>query len=139
VGEPLKRINVRRLFRDNRGHLMQAIILILVVGVVAVLMLDTIGSIASRRFGFQYGSLSILSWVLGIGTGFFAARYGSLSLSLLIGGIVAFIDATLGWYISWIIGPGRPKNRITAALIAKTVLIVTLTGAALGFVGGLLA
>ncbi len=33
---------------------MQAIILILVVGVIAVLMLDIIGLIASRQFGFHY-------------------------------------------------------------------------------------
>jgi hypothetical protein len=94
---------------------------------------------ASRQFGFHYGSLSIISWLIRIGTGFFAARYGSLSLSFLAGGIVAFIDATLGWYISWIIGPGRPRNKITNTLIARTVSIVTFTGAALGFVGGLSA
>ncbi|SRR5258707_10342379 len=118
---------------------MQPIILVLVVGAIAVLVLDTIGSFASRRFGFNYGSLRVISWVLRIGTGFFAARYGSISLSVLVGGIVAFIDATLGWYISWIIGPGRPKRKIPAKLIGGIVLWVTLTGAALSFVGGLLA
>jgi hypothetical protein len=118
---------------------MQPIIIVLAVGVIAVLLLDTIGSFASRRFGFNYGSLRVISWVLRIGTGFFAARYGSISLSALVGGLVAFIDATLGWYISWIIGPGRPKRPISRQLIGRIVLRVTLTGAALSFVGGLLA
>jgi len=118
---------------------MQPIILVLAIGVLAVLVLDTVGSLASRRFRFQYGSLSTISWILRIGTGFFAARYGNIKLSFLAGGLVAFIDATLGWYISWIIGPGRPQGEITAGLIARTVLMVTLIGAALGFIGGLLA
>jgi len=118
---------------------MQSTILILVVGVLAVLTLDTIGSIASRQFGFHYGSLSVISWLIRIAVVFLSARYGSLSLSFLTGGSVAFIDATLGWYISWIIGPGRPKKKISNTLMARTVLIVTFTGAALGFIGGLFA
>src|SRR5258707_8094216 len=104
---------------------MQPIILVLVGGAIAVLVLDTIGSFASRRFGFNYGSLRVISWVLRIGTGFFAARYGGISLSVLVGGIVAFIDATLGWYISWIIGPRRPKRKIPAKLISGIVFWVT--------------
>ena len=118
---------------------MQPIILVVTIGVLAVLALDTIGSLASRRFGFKYGSLTLFSWALRIGTGFFAARYGSLKLSFLAGGFVALIDATLGWYISWIIGPGRPKDNVTVESMAWTVLIVTLVGASLGYVGGLLA
>jgi hypothetical protein len=118
---------------------MPAIVLVLIVGALAVLVLDTIGSIASRQFGFRYGSLAIVSWILWLGTGFFAAWYGRLSLSLLAGGIVAFIDATLGWYISWLTGPGRPKSKVSGTVIGRTVLIVTAKGAALGFIGGLLA
>ena len=81
---------------------MQPIILVLAVGVLAVLALDTIGSLASRRFGFQYGSLTAISWILRIGTGFLAARYGNIKLSFFAGGLVAFIDATLGSTRCWL-------------------------------------
>lgn len=118
---------------------MQLIVPVLIVGILTVLLLDIIGSLASRRFGFYYGSLSVISWALKIGVGFFAARQGSLGLSVLAGGVVAFVDATLGWYISWIIGPGRPESKTTATAISTTVLIVTLLGAALGSIGGLFA
>src|SRR5262245_7743829 len=112
---------------------MQPIVVVVAFGVVAVLVLDTIGSFASLRFGFNYGSLSVVSWILRIGTGFFAARYGSIALAIFAGGFLAFIDATLGWYISWVIGPGRPKGRLTSKSIGGIVAKVTLTGAALGF------
>jgi hypothetical protein len=118
---------------------MIAIILILVVGALSVLTLDTIGSIAARQFGFAYGSLRIISWLLWFGTGFFAARYTSVSLSPLAGGIVALIDSTVGWYISWLIGPGRPRSEIDNMRIGQIISIVTLKGAALGLIGGLLA
>ena len=118
---------------------MPTIILVLIVGSFAVLLFDTIGSIASRQFRFRYASLAIVSWILWLGTGFFAAWYGQLYLSLLAGGIVAFVEATLGWYISCLIGPGRPKNKLSRIAIGKIVLIVTMKGAALGFIGGLSA
>jgi len=118
---------------------MQPIVVVVAFGVIAVLALDTIGSFASLYFGFNYGSLSAVSWILRIGTGFFAARYGSITLGALAGGVVAFIDSTLGWYISWIIGPGRPKGGLTTKSIGRIIAKVTLTGAALGFVGGFLA
>jgi uncharacterized membrane protein len=119
--------------------LIHPIIVILPVAVLAVLVLDTVGSLASRRYGFRYGSLTLISWALRIATGFFAARYGTIKISFFAGGAVALIDATLGWYISWKIGPGRPQGEITSDLLVNTVLVVTLTGAALGFIGGLLA
>ena len=118
---------------------MPTIILVVIVGTVAVLLLDSLGSIASNKFRFRYTSLAIVSWIIWLGTGFFAAWYGRLSLSLLAGGIVAFVEATLGWYIAWLIGPGRPGKKLTRTVIARIVFAVTMKGAALGFIGGLLA
>ena len=48
------------------------------------------------------------------------------------GGIVALIDATVGWYISWLIGPCRPKSEMNGMRIGRIISIVTLKGAALG-------
>ena len=118
---------------------MSPIIVILAVGILSVLLVDTLGSLAARHFGFRYSSLFVISWALRLATGFFAARYGDIKASFFAGGAVALIDATVGWYISWRIGPGRPEGQITIETMVMAVLIITLTGAALGFIGGLLA
>ena len=107
----------------------------MLVGAFAALAFDTIGSLASRAFDFKYESLFIGSWLLYIGVGFFAARGSSFLFGVLAGGFVALVEATLGWYISWVIGPGRPKVEVTWSAICWAVLSVTLSGISLGFVG----
>jgi hypothetical protein len=57
----------------------------------------------------------------------------------LAGGITGFVDATLGWYISWIIGPGRPDIETDANGITLSIMFVIFIGVVIGFIGGLIA
>jgi hypothetical protein len=113
-------------------------ILVMLIGAATVLLFDTVGSLASRRFNFNYASLAPGSWLIWAGAGYFAAPYGSYAASGLAGGAVAFIEATLGWYISWLVGPGRPKDELTQRQIVCVVLMISLSGSGFGFGGGLL-
>ncbi len=113
---------------------------ILVVASIAVLVLDTFGSLASKAFGFPYSSLAWGSLIIYAATGFFAARGGGLQTAALGGGAVALVDTTLGWAISWALGPGRPLAGYTGmGPIAGTIALAWLTGIASGLVGGLIA
>ena len=56
----------------------------------------------------------------------------------LASGITSLVDSTLGWYISWVIGPGRPVVEMDSTAIISTIFFVTLLGAILGFIGGLI-
>lgn len=113
---------------------------ILVVASSAVLVLDTVGSLASNAFGFRYRSLAWGSLIIYAAGGFFAARRGGLRTAALGGGAVALVDTTLGWAISWALGPGRPPAGYTGlGPIVGTVALAWLTGLASGVVGGLLA
>ena len=112
-------------------------------GIVAVLTLDTIGSLLAKRFGFFYGRLSPISLLLWTAAGALASRAGvayfALFLGALAGLVVGLIDSTLGWWISWRIGPGRLRpERSTTPVIARTILQVTTTAACFGAVGAVL-
>jgi hypothetical protein len=111
--------------------------LVVLIGAASVLLFDTVGSLASRRFSFNYASLSPGSYLIRAGAGYFAEPYGGLEMSGLAGGIVAFVEATLGWYISWIIGPGRVKPEPTKQTIVYVILVVSLKGVGFGLGGGL--
>ena len=113
---------------------------ITVIASSAIVALDTFGSLASKAFGFGYGSLAWGSFLIYAVAGFFAARSGGLRTAAMTSGAVALVDATLGWAISWALGPGRPATGYTGiGPILGTVVFVWLTGIVLGLMGGLIA
>jgi len=116
---------------------MKHFIQIILIGVFAIVIFDTIGSLASRNFGFGYQWLVIGSYLIYAGVGFAASKYNGLIFAPLAGGITSLVDSTLGWYISWIIGPGRLNMEMDLTAIISTVIFVTLTGVIIGLIGGL--
>lgn len=115
---------------------MNHFILTVLVGAFAVIVFDTIGSFASRSFGFPYYWLTIGSFFIYFSVGFIAAKYNRLMFAPLAAGITSLVDSTLGWYISWVIGPGRPTTEIDTNVIIASIAFVTFTGVFVGFIGG---
>ena len=110
-------------------------------GGIAVLALDTLGSLASRSLGFNYGSLSVISTLIYLGVGGYVGLGAPVSRAATAAAIVGFIEATIGWAISWAMGPGRPQpgEPSSVAAIVGAALFVTLMAAAVGAVGAWLA
>jgi hypothetical protein len=99
---------------------MNSVASVVIAGVVALLTFDTVGALASRRFGFAYPRLMIGSFFIYTLVGFAAAPSGSLVLAGFAGAVVALFEATLGWAISYATdgkggladgGPGHPQCR----------------------------
>jgi len=101
----------------------------------AVLILDTLGSLAARHWGFAYGSLSAISFLLYFCAGVGAGRLAGVWAGGLAGGVTALIDATLGWAISSGVGANR-RAGLTPLTIVVVALGVVFTGCMLGLVGG---
>lgn len=113
--------------------------IVLLIGILSVITFDTIGSLTSRRFGFNYSYLTVGSLLIYAIVGFFASKYNGLGFAPLASGIIGLVDSTLGWYISWIIGPGRPPLEIDSNYIIKAISLVIILSTVTGFIGGLLA
>jgi hypothetical protein len=114
-------------------------------GIIAVLALDTIGSILSKQMNFRYASLSPISFMLWGLAGAAASRAGPADgvATALVGGlaglVVGLVDSTLGWWISWQLGAGRlSSERSKTPIIARIILRVSLLAGVLGFSGALL-
>ena len=114
---------------------MKHFFLIILIGAFAVLVFDTIGSLASRNFGFPYYWLTVGSFLIYAGVGLAASKYNGLMYAPLAAGIVGLIDSTLGWYISWVIGPGRPEIEMDLMQIFTAIIFVTVLASLFGFVG----
>jgi hypothetical protein len=109
---------------------------VIVLGAVAVLIFDTIGSVASERYAFAYSRLMAGSFAIYLAVGFAANAGNSIVASMVAGAAIALIESTLGWAISWKIGPGRPAGDVSVSSILGTVAFVTGLGAVVGAIGG---
>jgi hypothetical protein len=104
---------------------------------ITVLLFDALASFASLVIGFNYGRASFVSAVMYIAFTFFCARKFGFGTALLLGAAMGLTDATLGWAISWAIGPGRLAAEIysPSAVVFTAVLMVVL-GLTYGLIGG---
>src|SRR5687768_10187721 len=113
--------------------MMKQFIKIALFGILAVLVFDALGSLASRIFGFSYQNLIVGSFLIYGAVGFAASKNNGLLYGVLAAGLTSLADATAGWYISWIVGAERPAFEMTSMDIISTVLFVTIIGAVGGF------
>jgi hypothetical protein len=111
---------------------------IILLGSAAVILFDTVASLASRHFGFAYVKASVGSWLICALVGYWAMRSAGMRGVVLAAVAIALVDATVGWAISWAIGPGRlSSGRMTPAewaAAAVTVILLSLVAASLGAV-----
>jgi hypothetical protein len=114
-------------------------IVVMLLGGATVLAFDTIGSLASLRFRFPYSRLMFGSFAIYFVVGFVTAANESVTSAAVTAAVVGLIESTVGWSISWRIGPGRPADYpVTASRIVGTVIFVLMLGASFGALGGCL-
>jgi hypothetical protein len=104
----------------------------------AVLLLDTGGALASRRWGFEYRSLAPVSFILYFCAGVGGGRIAGVLAGGVAGAVTALVEATLGWALAIALGVPGSTPRLGAVATAVVVLGVVATGSGLGLVGGVL-
>ena len=113
---------------------------IVIFGILAVLVFDTIASFASSVIGFPYEYASAGSIIIYCTIGYTCFICCGLKKAIVAALSVELVDATLGWYISWCIGPGAlPEEQTTGAIIGVTIIIVLLFAVACSLLGAGLA
>jgi len=116
---------------------MNQFLLIIIIGSLIVILFDTLASFASRKHQLNYSKFSIVSFTIYTLIGFFAVKHISLAQAVAATGIVGFVDSTIGWYISWIIGPGRPQIEMNLKNKLIAIAFVTILASISGFAGSL--
>jgi hypothetical protein len=116
---------------------------ILIFGAFA-LAFDGVWSVVALRTGSRYGSLAWVNFLIYFAAGFVAGSgaHGmpnGLTAGMLVGGVVSAIDATLGWWISAVAGPGRPPPGLPFFRLVLVAVVVVIYGALSGAIGGMLS
>jgi hypothetical protein len=115
---------------------------VVVLGSAAVVIFDILASLASRRFGFAYARAGYGSYLIYLAVGFFAARASesnAIATAAVAAGVAGLVDASVGWAVSWALGPGRLPDglQLTVARWLSTAMFVVGLAAAVGAVGGI--
>ena len=113
---------------------------IALIGAAAVVAFDTLASFAARSAGIPYVWASLGSLFLYAAVGYLAARTSlnrQVRAAALAGLAVGLTDATVGWFVSWVIGPGRVAGGMTVAQWVFTAAFVALISSGLAALGGI--
>lgn len=101
-----------------------------------ILAIDAAGAGAARLYGFSYDTLTPVVRILYVLGGFIAFRPGHLMNGFWTGLAMGLTNATLGWYISSLIGVGVTWSQFgNGWLIAIIILWVSLISSGLGLIG----
>lgn len=115
---------------------MKSFLILLLISFLVILAFDTFASFTSKIFQTKYALFTIGSVVIYFCVGFFAAKYGNFGLAIIAAAIAGIFDSTLGWYISWLIGPGRIEGEINSTIIFSTIIFVIFMAVFFGLIGG---
>lgn len=103
------------------------------------MLFDAAASVFSRAMAIPYGWFSFGSTIIAATVGLFAARAEPVHrkrAAALAGVILGLTDATIGWAVSWLIGPGRVPGGLTPAVWCITAISVTALNCGIAWIGG---
>ena len=113
---------------------------VVLLGAITVLAFDTAASWAAKELGFPYTYASVGSALIYVIVGYFIFRQFGVVRAIGAALVVAIVDATLGWFISWQIGPGAPPaDQATVPIIAVTMVFLFVFAAACAAIGSAIA
>lgn len=110
----------------------------LLLALTAVTLIASLGAIASRVFNFNYGYLSILSFLVYVAIGYFVSPAAGLNIAILVSLAVGFYDATIGVKISFACKAnfGRLQDeveKVTPSFMLTTMLFISPLLAFIGY------
>jgi hypothetical protein len=105
-----------------------------------IILFDVFGALASKSLNFAYPNLVWGSWSIYLISGFIGRKLYGFPSGILVGLIAGFVESTIGWALSTIIGPYLPfeKPHYSFLEISIIIAVVTVQGAILGGIGALL-
>jgi hypothetical protein len=113
---------------------------LLLLGAASIVCYDALAAVGSRTIGLPYALASVGSVALYIVIGGTTARLRSRTFGFIAGATTGIVDASAGWWVSWLIGPGRPPSgsiNLTQWLV--TAAMVTTVGCVVAGISGVLA
>jgi hypothetical protein len=117
-------------------------------GALVIVAFDFITALGALTLGYEYGGwpgVVLSTLVIGFFAFMAAAETRAVRVGIAVGALVSLVDATVGWAITWAMGPGAPflldafDQDDLPVYVALTIVSVVAIGALTGLVAALLA
>lgn len=108
------------------------------IGSIAILIVDTLGSILSRQLDFMYSALTPVSLMIYGTASFLISRKKNLKKGVIAAVLLGLFDGTIGWKISILLNANIDEldYEMTTGLIIMVVISAMALAALMGLVGG---
>lgn len=94
-----------------------------------------IAAIVAKAAAINYGDFTLLGLLIYVAFGIFAGQRLRWWRALIALIVAALVDASLGWYVAALIGPGRPLASSGALEIIGTALLAALLDVVFAAIG----
>jgi hypothetical protein len=111
---------------------------LLLTGLLAIILIDTVGSLASRYMNFNYGYFTPVSFALYIAIPFFIAKRADKRTTIISGGLLGLFDSTVGWALSTSLHANvgaKTEHVYSIAALIMVVIFMSLITAMFGLLG----
>jgi hypothetical protein len=117
------------------------ILLIIFVGIIAVTLIDTLGSFSSRKLKYNYAYLTPLSLAVYTLVGFYVSKVSQLDSAIMANCLVGIYDGTIGWKIAVALDAdmGTQKEQALKTPTTSRIAFMVVLGAAFACLGHWLA
>ena len=116
---------------------MKNVINTIFAGSLVVVAYDAMAAAISAVWGISYGLFSIGSLLIYLVFGFLSGRKSQWFFGAIAGAVIGLTESTVGWMISWYIGPGKPTTEMNGLMITVAIIFVIVNAGILGLIGGL--
>lgn len=108
----------------------------IIVGIFSITLLNTAGAAASRRFNFNYGLLSPVSFAIYTIVGYFISKSNPIDIAICCNILVAMFDATAGWYLAakLNVNIGGAEEQLIEMTEEKRMIAATLIASVFGVI-----
>lgn len=116
-----------------------------VLGAVAIVVFDLVLALGAMALGYDYDNwlgVGLAFIIIALFAGLAAREAGTARVGVGVGALVALADATVGWPITWAMGPGAPRtrdafdNNALPGYVALSIAVWVAFGAVTGLVAG---
>lgn len=106
-------------------------------GILAVTLIDVLGSISSRKMNYTYAYLSPLSFLVYGLVGYYAYHTATITWMYLISCVVGVYDGTIGWKLSIILKANFGKYEESSKTMSPSMRIagMLLVSGVFGYIG----
>ena len=109
----------------------------IIAGILFVTLLNTVGAFASRKFNFNYGFLSPVSFAIYTVIAYLISKNNSVDVTVCCNILIGMFDATVGWNLSTKLKAniGGAEEQLIELTEEKRMIVTTIIASIFGIIG----